>query len=103
MPDLYVFDGNNKPDIVNRIEVSYHRITKIKPKEPISEHTEYAVWDYTESLIIDRNSESIEHIQNIGTGCSVTRRYKVDSTLGHHVLKWYHIFFPVGSLHPFSF
>lgn len=78
MPDLYVFDGNNKPDIVNRIEVFYHRITKIKPKEPISEHTEYAVWDYTESLIIDRNSESIEHIQNIGTGCSVTRRYKVE-------------------------
>ena len=78
MPDLYVFDGNNKPDIVNRIEVFYHRITKIKPKEPISEHTEYAVWDYTESLIVDRNSESIEHIQNIGTGCSVTRRYKVE-------------------------
>ena len=48
MPDLYVFDGNNNPDIVNRIEVFYHRITKIKPKEPISEHTEYAVWDYTE-------------------------------------------------------
>ena len=78
MHDLYVFDGNNKPDIVNRIEVFYHRITKIKPKEPISEHTEYAVWDYTESLIVDRNSESIEHIQNIGTGCSVTRRYKVE-------------------------
>ena len=64
MPDLYVFDGNNKPDIVNRIEVFYHRITKIKPKEPISEHTKYAVWDYTESLIVDRNSESMEHIQN---------------------------------------
>lgn len=63
---------------MNRIEVFYHRITKIKPKEAISEHTEYAVWDYTESLIVDRNSESMEHIQNIGTGCSVTRRYKVE-------------------------
>lgn len=63
MPDLYAFDGNNKPDMVNRIEVNYHRITKIKPKVPISEHAEYAVWDYTESLIVDRESESIEHIE----------------------------------------
>ena len=78
MPDLYAFDGNNKPDILNRIEVFYHRITKIKPKEPIAEHMEYAVWDYAESLIIDRDSESIEHIQNIGTGCTVTRRYNVE-------------------------
>ena len=68
MPDLYAFDGNNKPDMVNRIEVNYHRITKIKPKVPISEHAEYAVWNYTESLIVDRESESIEHIQNIGSG-----------------------------------
>ena len=78
MPDLYAFDGNNKPDMVNRIEVNYHRITKIKPKVPVSEHAECAVWDYTESLIVDRESESIEHIQNIGSGCSVSRKYKVE-------------------------
>lgn len=78
MPDLYVFDGNNKPDVVNRIEILYHRITKIKPKNPLSEQAEYVVWDYTESLSVDRASESIEHIQNIGTGCSVTRKYKVE-------------------------
>lgn len=78
MPDLYVFDGNNKPDVVNRIEILYHRITKIKPKNPLSEQAKYAVWDYTESLSVDRASESIEHIQNIGTGCSVTRKYKVE-------------------------
>lgn len=78
MPDLYAFDGNNKPDMVNRIEVNYHRITTIKPKVPTSEHAEYAVWDYTESLIVDRESESIEHIQNIGSGCSVSRKYKVE-------------------------
>ena len=64
--------------MVNRIEVNYHRITKIKPKVPISEHAEYAVWDYTESLIVDRESESVEHIQNIGSGCSVSRKYKVE-------------------------
>lgn len=32
MNDLYVFDGNNKPDKINRITIDYRRITKIKPK-----------------------------------------------------------------------
>lgn len=47
-------------------------------KHNFSEHAECAVWDYTESLIVDRESESIEHIQNIGSGCSVSRKYKVE-------------------------
>ncbi|OUP64166.1 hypothetical protein B5F13_08830 [Drancourtella sp. An177] len=78
MPDLYAFDGNSKPDLVKRIEIRYHRITKIKPKVPVSETIEYAVWDYTESMVIDSDHDTIEHIQNIGTGCSVTRTYKVE-------------------------
>lgn len=39
--DLYVFDGRFKPDKVNRITVDYHRVTKIKPKQPINEEVEY--------------------------------------------------------------
>lgn len=78
MNDLYVFDGNCKPDKVNRITVDFHRVTKIKPKQPISETAEYVTWDYTEQLIVDRKSESIEHIQNIGTDCIVSRKYKVE-------------------------
>lgn len=76
--DLYAFDGNAKPDAVKRIEIYYHRITKIKPKEAFSEKIEYATWDYTESMIIDSDLETIEHIQNIGTGCSVPRQYKTE-------------------------
>lgn len=76
--DLYVFDGNCKPDKINRITVDYHRVTKIKPKQPINEETEYVTWNYTEQLIVDRESECIEHIQNIGTGCIVSRKYKVE-------------------------
>lgn len=78
MNDLYVFDGNCKPDKVNKISIEYHRITKINPKQPIGEETEYVTWDYTEQLVVDRESESIEHIQNIGTGCIVSRKYKVE-------------------------
>lgn len=77
MNDLYVFDGNNKPDRVERITVDYHRVTKIKPKQPFSETMEYVTWDYTEKLILDRESETLEHIQNIGSGCMVSRKYYV--------------------------
>lgn len=77
MEDLYVFDGNNKPDRVDRVTIDYHRITKIKPKQPISETAEYMTWDYTERLVLDRESETLEHIQNIGSGCVVSRKYYV--------------------------
>lgn len=61
LDDLYVFDGRFKPDKVNRITIDYHRVTKIKPQQPINEDTEYVTWDYTEQLIVDRESEIIEH------------------------------------------
>lgn len=75
--NLYIFDGNNKPDKVNKIIIEYHRVTKIKPKESASESAEYVTWDYKESLTIDRKTETIEHIQNIGTGCIVSRKFQV--------------------------
>ncbi len=79
MQDLYVFDGNNKPDKINRIVLDYHRITKIKPKKVSEEATwEFMTWDYTEQLIIDRETETLEHIQNIGTGCKVSRKYEIE-------------------------
>lgn len=78
MSDLYVFDGNNKPDKITRICVDYHRITKIKPKQPISETVEYVTWDYSEKLTLDRKSETLEHIQNVGTGCTVSRKMYVE-------------------------
>lgn len=77
--DLFLFDGRFKPDPINKITVDYHRVTKIKPKVlPLDAKYEYVTWDYTEKLIIDRESESIEHIQNIGTGCTVSHKYKVE-------------------------
>lgn len=77
--DLYVFDGNCKPDVINKIAFDYHRVTKIKPKiVPEGATWEYATWDYTERLIIDRETETLEHIQNIGTGCKVSRKYEIE-------------------------
>lgn len=78
LPDLYAFDGNNKPDKINRIALDYHRVTKIKPKSvPEDAKWEFATWDYNEHLIIDRETETIEHIQNIGLECKVSRKYEV--------------------------
>jgi len=51
--------------------------TKIKPKQPVSETVEYVTWDYSERLVLDRESETLEHIQNIGSGCVVSRKYYV--------------------------
>jgi len=77
MDDLYVFDGNQKPDRVDRVTIDYHRITKIKPKNPVSDTVEYMTWNYSEKLVLDRESETLEHIQNIGSGCIVSRKYYV--------------------------
>lgn len=74
--DLFIFDGN--PDIVTRIEVKYHRITRIKPGViPEGVTWEYVTWDYNETIIIDRQTETLEHIREIGTGCKVTNTYYV--------------------------
>ena len=79
MDDLYVFDGNCKPDVINRIALDYHRVTKIKPQEvPEGATWEFVTWDYTEHLIIDRETETLEHIQNIGSGCKVSRKYEIE-------------------------
>ena len=78
MDDLYVFDGNRKPDRVDRVTIDYHRITKIKPEViPEGVSWDYVTWDYTEKLVIDRESETLEHIRNIGSGCMVSRKYHV--------------------------
>jgi hypothetical protein len=77
LPDLFVFDGNSKPDSVNKISINYHRVTKIKPNVPLSDSVEYCTWDYSEQLILDRESESLEHIQQFGSGCIVSKKYYV--------------------------
>lgn len=76
--NLFAFDGDNKPDKIEKISIDYHRVTKIKPKSPPSETLDTLTWDYTEQLVVDRGTESIELIQNIGSGRVVTHKYKVE-------------------------
>ncbi|WP_051131574.1 hypothetical protein [Oscillibacter ruminantium] len=75
--ELWLFDGN--PDRLDSIVVRYHRITKIKPGViPPDVTWEYATWDYTEQLSIDRKTETLEHIMCVGSGCVITNQYYVE-------------------------
>ena len=79
MDDLYVFDGNCKPDVITKVTLDYHRLTKIEPRhKPEDADWKFVTWDYTEHLFIDRETETLEHIQNIGTGCKVSRKYEIE-------------------------
>lgn len=82
MDDLYVFDGNCKLDVINKITLDYHRVTKMKPDhKPEGAEWKFVTWDYTERLIIDRKTETLEHIQNIGTGCNVSHKYEIEGEI----------------------
>lgn len=79
MNDLFVFDGNNKPDQIDRIQIDYHRITKIKAGAvPEGATWTHVTWDYSETLTIDRTTDTVEHQQIVGSGCKITRRYEVE-------------------------
>ncbi len=83
MQDLYVFDGNNKPDVINRIILNYNRVKKIKPKEiPEGAEQESVTWSYADQLIIDRDAKAIELIQNINDEHEVSHKYKVGDNIG---------------------
>lgn len=77
MEDLFVFDGNDRPEPIERIVIEYHRITKMKPKRPVSKNIDIVTWDYSERLTIDRKTNTLEYVQRIGSGCVVTRTYEV--------------------------
>lgn len=68
---------------IDRITVDYHRVTKIIPKGvPEGVSLDHVTWDYSEKLTIDRNTDTIEHIQKIGSGCSVSRKYEIEEGVG---------------------
>lgn len=79
MDNLFVFDGNAKPEKMTRICLDYHRVTKIVPREiPDNVSWDHVTWDYSERLIIDGTTETVEYIANIGSGCRASHRYEVE-------------------------
>ncbi len=72
MQDLFVFDANGKPDKIERMTVDYHKVQTFRNKPRFEDDPGQLLWDYTEKLVIDRATETIQFTRNIGTGCSVT-------------------------------
>ncbi|MEG2686583.1 MAG: hypothetical protein RR954_05615 [Christensenellaceae bacterium] len=81
----FAANGHREPDCIERFIVDYHRVTNVKL--PLSEPNDTAIWNYTEQLTLDRATETLEHIQNVGSGCVISRKYYivdgVSSLLNH--------------------
>lgn len=67
-----------KLDVIERVCIDYCRVTKTDPERFLND----ASWDYTERMVIDRTTDSIEHIRNIGNGCKISRKYEVAGKIG---------------------
>ena len=74
--DLWAFDGN--PDLVNRVEVTYYRSKENEPAgKPKAHAVKTGFGDVRETLVIDRDSETVEYVRKIGTGYQAVNRYYV--------------------------
>lgn len=77
LDDLFVFDGKVTRDRVTKITIDYHKVSRIQSKEPISEAEEYLTIDYMESLIIDRDTETLEYIRTIKPETIISHKFQV--------------------------
>lgn len=75
--DLFVFDGN--PDKITELKLEYTRESKIKPKVlPEGAAYEYITWNYSETLTIDRATETLTNHVQFANAASVTNTYHID-------------------------
>lgn len=58
--NLYAFDGNYKYDSITRINVNYTRSTTV-PDVSSKDEQNTPVIEYTETILVDRASETVEH------------------------------------------
>ena len=71
LEDMFVLNWSH-PDKLLKIHMDYHRVTKIQAQDgPVT-------WDYGEQLALDRQAQSIELFQQVGTRCKVSHKYEVD-------------------------
>ena len=75
MPDLFVFDGNFKPDRVDKITINYQKLTTAKPHALLNDLVEDYKWDYSEKLVLDRKTQTLEYVQDVGSEGILSRKY----------------------------
>ncbi len=88
MNDLYVFDGNNRPDRVERLTVDYRYIVNDRNNQSDGPDTSI----YREQLIIDRESSTLEYIRIFEDNCTFSQKlcskYDVDDLLNYIYLDY---------------
>ena len=78
--DLLAFTGyhSSKEEDLRRITVDYHRLILVKPKPLQNIPWQTDRIDYSEQLIVDRVSETVEQFQRFGSGCQIHRKYQIE-------------------------
>lgn len=80
--DLFVFDGKAKTDRIKKLSLDYHRITEIPiDRFLFDKNFNRAIWDYRESIIINREENTIEHNKIIGEECKVYLKFEVEGLI----------------------
>lgn len=80
--DLFVFDGQAKTDRIKKLTLDYNRVTEIPIDRFIfDKNFDRAIWDYKESIIINREENTIEHNKIIGEECKVYQKFEVEGLI----------------------
>lgn len=81
--DLFVFDGQAKTDRIKKLTLDYNRVTEIPiDRFLFDQNFDRAIWDYKESIIINREENNIEHNKIIGEECKVYQIFEVEGLIG---------------------
>lgn len=72
---------NIKPDRVIRISIDYQRITKMIQENSGDDPIDYDTGNYSEKLIIDRETETVKYIQQLGTVCVISKEYYIQEAV----------------------
>ena len=80
--DLFVFDGQAKTDRIKKLTLDYNRVTEIPiDRFLFDKNFDRAIWDYKESIIINREENTIEHNKIIGEECKVYQKFEVEGLI----------------------
>ena len=79
--DLLLFDGMANKDRLNRVAIEYTRNASFIRDQDEEKNDKPLRYDYLETLVLDRESETLVMTQNIKNNFDIVRKYKVDSSI----------------------
>ncbi|OYQ67969.1 hypothetical protein [Aerococcus sp. 1KP-2016] len=85
IPGLRLFDGNFADpydgDEITRLTLNYHRKSKLPRPLSISGEELITTWRYTESLVIDGETETVQIIQNLDENSEARHFFKMKNRI----------------------